>query len=68
MGSTCFIGKWGVNGKKFIDVRRCWAAIKAIKKLGIKVNIKNKCKIYGSGLYGYKYKKILQLMLKIQGL
>ena len=38
------------------------AAIKAIKKLGIKVNIKNKiCKIYGSGLNGYKYKKNLTI-------
>ena len=36
------------------------AAIKAIKKLGIKVNIKNNiCKIYGKGIDGYKYKKNL---------
>ena len=34
------------------------AAIEAIKKLGIKVNLnKNSCKIYGKGLAGYKYKK-----------
>ena len=34
------------------------AAIKTIKKLGIKVKIKkNKCKIYGRGVEGYKYKK-----------
>ena len=36
------------------------AAIRAIKKLGIKVNInKNICKIYGKGVNGYKYKKNL---------
>ena len=36
------------------------AAIRAIKKLGIKVNInKNICKIYGKGINGYKYKKNL---------
>ena len=34
------------------------AAIKAIKKLGIKVGLKNQiCKIYGAGIDGYKYKK-----------
>ena len=34
------------------------AAIKAIKKLGVKVNLRNQyCKIYGVGIDGYKYKK-----------
>ena len=34
------------------------AAIKAIKKLGIKSKINNnKCEIFGKGLEGYKYKK-----------
>ena len=33
------------------------ATIKAIKKLGIKVVIKNICKIHGAGINGYKYKK-----------
>ena len=34
------------------------AAIKAIKKLGIKVKInKDVCKIYGKGVNGYIYKK-----------
>ncbi len=34
------------------------AAIKAIKKLGIKVKLnKNVCKVYGKGINGYKYKK-----------
>ena len=38
------------------------AAIKAIKKLGVKVVIKdNICKIYGVGLRGYKYKKNLTI-------
>jgi len=36
------------------------SAINAIKKLGIKVSIKNDiCKIYGRGVDGYKYKKNL---------
>ena len=34
------------------------AAVKAIKKLGVKVNLRNQyCKIYGVGIDGYKYKK-----------
>ena len=34
------------------------AAIKTIKKLGIKVSLKNQnCKIYGAGMNGYQYKK-----------
>ena len=34
------------------------AAIKAVKKFGIKVNLKKKyCEIIGNGLFGYKYKK-----------
>ena len=38
------------------------AAIKIIKKLGIKVNIKKKeCKIFGKGINGYKYKKNLTI-------
>ncbi len=36
------------------------AAIKAIKKLGVKVELNNKtCKIYGKGINGYNYKKNL---------
>ena len=39
------------------------AAIKAIRVLGVKVILNNEfCKVYGNGLNGYKYKKILQLM------
>ena len=38
------------------------AAIKAIKKLGIKIIIKKKeCKIFGKGIDGYKYKKNLTI-------
>ena len=34
------------------------AALKTIRKLGIKYDIKkNKCKIFGNGINGYKYKK-----------
>ena len=42
------------------------AAIKAIKKLGIKVIInKKECKIYGNGINGYKFKNNQKLMQKI---
>ena len=35
-----------------------FAALNAVKKLGIKYKIKNnECKIYGKGFDGYKYKK-----------
>ena len=38
------------------------AAIKAIKKLGIKIVIKKKeCKVFGKGIDGYKYKKNLTI-------
>ncbi len=44
------------------------AAIRAIKKLGIKSSIdKNQCKIYGKGFDGYKYKKNLILDAKNSG-
>ncbi len=44
------------------------ASINAIKKLGIKVNIKKKeCKIYGKGLGGYKYKKNITINAKNSG-
>ena len=45
-----------------------FAAIKVIKKLGIKSKIKNnECKIYGKGLKGYKYKKNLTLNAENSG-
>ncbi|MDC0895839.1 3-phosphoshikimate 1-carboxyvinyltransferase [Candidatus Pelagibacter sp.] len=47
------------------DVR---AAISAIRKLGIKVTIKEKfCKIFGKGLNGYKYKKNLTINAENSG-
>ncbi len=45
------------------------AAIKAIKKLGIKssINKKNECKIYGKGVEGYKYKKNITINAENSG-
>ena len=44
------------------------AAIKSIKKLGIRVKfINKKCKIYGRGINGYKYKKNLTIDAKNSG-
>ena len=44
------------------------AAIRAIRKLGIKVVVKkDKCKIYGKGFDGYKYKKNLTINAKNSG-
>ncbi len=44
------------------------SAIDAIRKLGIKVNIKkNNCKIYGEGIDGYKYKKNLIINARNSG-
>ncbi len=44
------------------------AAIKAVKKLGIKTTFKNNiCTIYGNGLQGYKYKKNLVINAENSG-
>ena len=44
------------------------AAIKAVKKLGIKVIInKKECKIFGKGIDGYKYKKNLTINAQNSG-
>jgi len=44
------------------------AAIKAIKKLGIKVKFnKNECKVYGKGINGYEFKKNLTLNAENSG-
>ncbi len=44
------------------------AAIKAIKKLGIKSKLNsNECKIYGKGIDGYKYKKNLTINAQNSG-
>ena len=45
-----------------------YAAIDAIKKLGVKVTIKkNLCKIFGNGINGYKYKKNLVINAQNSG-
>jgi len=47
------------------DVR---AAINAIRKFGIKVSIKkDKCEIYGKGIYGYKFKRGITIDAKNSG-
>ena len=44
------------------------ATIKAVNKLGIKSELKNKnCKIYGRGISGYKYKKNLTINAQNSG-
>ena len=44
------------------------AAIDAVKKLGIKVILKNNyCKVYGKGLEGYKYKKNITINAQNSG-
>ena len=44
------------------------AALKTVRKLGIKSNIKsNSCKVYGKGIEGYKYKKNLTLNAENSG-
>ena len=44
------------------------ATISAVRKLGIKVVLKDKfCKIYGNGLDGFKYKKNLTINAKNSG-
>ena len=48
------------NAKNLLLSEDVLAAIKAIKKLGIKTNYKNKeFTIYGKGINGYNYKKNL---------
>ena len=43
------------------------AALKVIKKLGIKVLIKKECLIFGKGIDGYKYKKNLSINAENSG-
>ena len=44
------------------------ATIQAVKKLGIKIVLRNKeCKIYGEGIDGYKYKKNIVIDAKNSG-
>ena len=45
-------------GKNILKSEDVLAAIKSIKRLGIRVKLeKNLCKIYGKGIDGYNYKK-----------
>ena len=44
------------------------AAINTVKKLGIKISLtKNKCKIFGKGVSGFKYKKNLEINAENSG-
>ena len=56
------------TAKNLLHSEDVLAAIKTIKKLGIKSEIKNnKCKIYGKGINGYKYRKNLILNAENSG-
>ena len=56
------IAKGVSKAKNLLISEDVLAAIKAIKKLGIKSIIKkNECKIYGKGFNGYQYKKNLTI-------
>ncbi len=55
-------------GKNLLLSEDVIAAIKAVKQLGIKVNLnKNYCKIYGKGIDGFKYKKNLKINAQNSG-
>jgi len=56
------------KSKNLLMSEDVFAAINAIRKLGIKVKInKNYCKIYGKGINGYEYKKNLIIDAKNSG-
>ena len=58
MGAFASLANGTSKAKNLLMSDDVYAAIKAIKKLGIKSKIKvNECKIFGKGLGGYKYKK-----------
>ena len=62
------IAKGVSEAKNLLMSEDVLAAIGAIKKLGIKVEINKKnCKIYGKGIDGYKYKKNLIIDAKNSG-
>ncbi|WP_440934685.1 3-phosphoshikimate 1-carboxyvinyltransferase [Candidatus Pelagibacter sp.] len=55
-------------GKNLLLSEDVMAAIKAVKKLGIKVILKkNVCKVYGKGINGFKYKKKLKINAQNSG-
>ena len=50
------------SAKNLLGYEDVKSAIKIIKKLGIKIKLKNKkCEIFGKGLFGYKFQKNLIL-------
>ncbi len=56
------------KAKNLLMSEDVYAAINAIKKLGILVIIKNnQCKIYGKGFNGYKYKRNITINAKNSG-
>ena len=62
------IAKGKSKAKNLLMSEDVLATIKAIKKLGIKVIVKNKeCTIYGKGIDGYKYKKNLNINAENSG-
>ena len=56
------------TAKNLLISHDVFAAINAIQKLGIKVNLsKNSCKIFGEGINGYNYKKKIIIDAKNSG-
>ena len=56
------------TAKNLLISEDVFAAIQAIKKLGIKVKLKqNNCKIFGNGINGYKYKNNLTINAQNSG-
>ena len=56
-GSFSSLAKGKSKAYNLLKSEDVLAVIKAIKKFGIKVNLKNCCEIIGNGLFGYRYKK-----------
>ena len=62
------LAKGESKAKNLLMSEDVMAAINAIRKLGIKVNInKNICKVIGNGFNGYKYKKNLVINAQNSG-
>ena len=56
------------NARNLLMSEDVKAAINAIRKLGIKVNINDKlCRVFGKGIHGYKYKNNLTLNAENSG-
>ena len=68
MGAFASLAKGKSKAKNLLISEDVLAAIKAIKKLGIKVIInKKECKIFGKGIEGYNYKKNLTINAQNSG-